>query len=482
MFRLREEAISGVFWSTMKQFSSQGVGFIVSVILARLLEPEDFGLIAMIGVLMGLGNVLVNSGLAQSLIRTKECNDDDYSTVFIFNLISSALLYVLLYISAPFVAIFYDRIELGAIIRLYGVIFIINALGQIHLTILTKEMDFKAQMMINLPALIISGGAGIYLALKGFGVWSLVYQSILYATFNALLLWMKSSWKPKLAFDLEKFKYHFVYGSRLALSGVIETLFSNLYLIIIGKFYAPKLVGYYNRAETLNKLPAVNLSTIINQVSFPLFSRIKDNDSLLKNYYSKFMEISIFISAPLLIFMAVTGDSLFRLIFTEKWVPAVPYFQILVLSYILYPINAFNLNILKIKGRSDVFLKLEIIKKVILCVLLLISLPFGLKWILYSSVVSSILAFVLNSFYSGRYIDYNLKEQILGLLPYLLAAVFGGLCVYMIYINIASYSDVGRILFSCMFGSIVYLSICYVLKLSALKTLLNISTTRLIKP
>ena len=379
----KKKALSGVFWSSIQSFGTQAVSFVISIILARLLLPEEFGVIAMIAVFMGVGNMLLDAGLGQSLIRTKDPTEEDYSTVFFFNLGGSLVVYTIIYFSAPWIACFYKQELLIDIIRWYSVVIVINSFSMIHITRLTKQVDFKTQMKVSLPATVLSGILGMFLAFKGHGVWSLVWMAIFKSILDLLFLFYQTKWLPSLVFHIEKFKYHFSFGYKLTLSGLLDIVFNNAYHIIIGKYYQPAILGFYDIANNMKNLPIQTLSTIVSRVTYPIFAEFKDDNVRLKNTYKKVMQLLVFIIAPLLLILSVLAEPLFRFLFSEKWLQAVPYFQILCWSGILYPIHAFNLNILKVKGRSDLFLKLEIIKKIIFSAILVISVQFGIYGMLY---------------------------------------------------------------------------------------------------
>ncbi|WP_027377491.1 lipopolysaccharide biosynthesis protein [Kaistella palustris] len=473
---LKKKALSGVFWSSMQLFGTQGIGFIVTTILARILLPSEFGLIAMLGVFIGLGTALINSGLTQSLIRTQNLDEEDYSTVFFFNLLGSFIIYGIIFFVAPFIAEFYNQNLLTLIIRVYCVTFIINAFSAIQITRLTKTMDFKTQTKVTVPSIIVGGIAGIIMAYNGYGVWSLVWSGIIQSLAATIQLWYWTKWRPLLAFNLKKFRYHFHYGVKLMFSGVIDIVFTNAYTLIIGKFFMPAQVGFYNRADSLQMLPVGSISSIITKVSFPMFSAIQYDDVRLKNVYKRIMQMVIFLVAPALILMAVLAEPLFRLLFTEKWLPAVPYFQILCCNGILYPIHSYNLQILNVKGRSDLFLKLEIIKKIVAVLVIVISLNFGIYGLLYGSVITSVLAFFINTHYSGKFLDYTAWEQFKDLVPTIILSLSVGAIIYFfdqVLVNNFFY-DFSRLIFGGLFGVLLFLATSYLFKISSLIELIHI--------
>ena len=465
-----------MFWALIQQFSTQGISFVVSIILARLLLPEEFGLIAMLGIFMGFGTVLMESGLGQSLIRTSNPDSEDYSTVFYFNLVGSFIVYTIVFFCAPLIADFYHQPQLESIARWYCLIFITNALSSIHYTRLTKQMLFKKELTITVPSLVLSGIVGIVMAYTGYGVWSLVGSGLTQSLAVAVQMWLRSDWNPAFSFNKEKFNYHFRYGYKLTLSGLLDTLFTNAYVIIIGKYFAPAQVGFYNRADTLKQLPVSSISNVLNKVTFPLFAEVKDDDARLKDIYRKIMQMILFFVAPILLIMAALGEPLFRLLFTEKWLPAVPFFQILCWAGILYPIHAYNLNILKVKGRSDLFLKLEMIKKIMIVVIIATSIPYGIYGLLYGSIITSVLAFFINTYYSGKFINYTSWHQIVDVLPTLFLATITGVTVYLIdkYLSQHVISDFKRLVLGTAIGTFIFLLLGKLFKLSAMIELINI--------
>jgi O-antigen/teichoic acid export membrane protein len=465
---LKKQAISGFFWTGLQQFGRQGIAFITSIILARILSPYEFGLIAMIGIFIALGDSLIKGGLTNSLIRSENINEDDYSTVFIFNLVGSIFIYFILFALAPLIASFYKQVELIEIIRWYSLVFIINALSAVQLTRLTKLMDFKTQLFVSLPSILVSSLIGIYLAISNFGVWSLVWSAIAQSFLSTIQVWIYSRWIPNFVFSIEKFKSHFSYGFRIMLSSILDIIFVNIYTLVIGRYFLPIQVGYYNRANTLQMFPVTNLSMILNKVSFPLFSSIQNNDVRLKEVYKKMMQMVLYIIAPILVIMGVLAEPIFRFLFTEKWLPAVPYFQILCYNGILYPIHSYNLQILNVKGRSDLFLRLEIIKKSLVLLMILITFQFGIFGLLIGSTITSTLAFFINTFFSGKLINYNSFDQIRDLLPIIITTTIMGLMVYFLdYYLKNSLSDFFRIVSMGLLGIGIFFIFSLILKLNS---------------
>lgn len=471
---LKRRATTGLVWTFAQQFGNQLVGFVVSVILARILLPAEFGLIGMIAVFIAIGNTLLNAGLTQSLIRSKEIDQEDYSTVFYFNLSASIILYVLIYFLAPLIAKFYDQAILIKIIRVYSTTFVISAFGAVQLAKLTKEMDFRRQAFIAIPAGILGGTIGIFMAYFGYGVWSLVWSSIITIAIDTGLIWIFSKWRPSWVFNYSKFKDHFNFGYKLTLSGLLDKIFNNLFLIVIGKFFSPAQVGFYSRAETMKQLPVANISNALNKVTYPLFATIQEDNIKLKRVYKQLMQMVVFVIAPILVIIAVLAEPTFRFLFTEKWVPAVPYFQILCVTGILYPVHSYNLNVLKVKGRSDLFLKLAIVKKVLIVIGIIIGFQFGIYGLLYAQVILSVVSFLINAFYTNKFINYSAWEQTKDILPILIISVFTGALVLLMDIRLNTQIDILRIFMGGTIGVAAYWLISYLFKIKSLDDLQNL--------
>lgn len=473
---LKKQALAGVFWTSLQLLGTQGIGLVVSLILARLLLPAEFGLIAMLGIFIGIGATLIGGGLTQSLIRSENLDEEDYSTVFYFNLVGSVAVYALTFLAAPYIAAFYNQELLTSVVRVYSITFIINAFGAIQLTRLTKTLDFKTQTKVAVPSLILGSAVGVTMAYRGYGVWTLVWSGIVQATASTIQLWLWAKWKPLLTFNLEKFKYHFNYGFKLMLSGILDTLFTNAYIIIIGKFFAPAQVGFYSRADTTALLPVGIINAIVTKVTFPLFSSIQNEEERLKIVYKKIMQMVVFLVAPALMLLAALAEPLFRFLFTEKWLPAVPYFQILCFTGILLPIHGYNLQILVVKGRSDLFLKLEIYKKIGIALVILISFQYGIYGLLYGGLLLSIVGFFVNTHYSGKYLNYTAWQQTKDLLPIIILSIAMGSVVYGIdyILKINAVNDFFRLSIGGLIGSLVYLISNHIFKITAQTELLAI--------
>lgn len=477
MSSLKKQALSGVVWTFAQQFSVQAINFGVQIILARLLMPEDFGLIAMLTVFISIGQFLMDGGMATSLIRTKNPDQIDYSTVFMTNMLMSIMVYLLVYITAPFIGRFYEQDLLSDILRVYALTFVIRSFVAVHAAKLTKEMNFKTQMKLQVPSTIVGAIVGVSMAYMGFGVWSLVWLNLAQTIVFTVQNWVFIKWRPSLIFNKRRFKYHFGFGYKMTLSGLLDTIYKNAYRIVIGKFFSPASVGFYNQAETMRLFPVRQLEGVLGKVTYPMFSNIKD-DKQLKSAYKQTMKLVFFVVVPIMMILIVTGKEFFLFLFGEKWLPAVPYFQILAFASITTPFTTYNLNILKVKGRSDLFLKLEIIKKVIGFLAIAISLSYGIMTLIISQVIVTHIFAYLNMHFSGRLISYSAKEQIKDCAIIYGTGVLVLILTYLLKSFLEKYDlqNAVVLLALSLFFIIVYLIILFLLErktLSSLKSLLR---------
>ncbi|WP_417265250.1 lipopolysaccharide biosynthesis protein [Brumimicrobium sp.] len=429
---LKKQAVSGVFWTFTQQFSMQVINFGVQIILARLLMPEVFGLVAMLTVFVSIGQTLMDGGMTSSLIRTKNPDQLDYSTVFLTNLMVSIAIYLIIFLAAPAIASFYDQEILKNLLRVYALTFVIRSLVAVHTAKLTKEMNFKTQMKLQVPSTIVGGVVGVSMALGGFGVWSLVWLSLSQAIVFTIQNWIFIRWRPSIVFNKRRFKYHLNFGYKLTLSGLLDTIYNNAYRIVIGKFFSPSSVGFFNQAETMRLFPVEQISIVMDKVTYPLFSNIK-SDVQLKSAYRSTMQLALFVVTPIMLILILVATDFFVFVFGEKWLPSVPYFQILAIASIVRPISTYNLNLLKVKGRSDLFLKLEVVKKIIGIAVIAIALPFGIMALVVSLTVISYFFTAINMFFSGRLINYSIGEQLKDVSKILLIGVSVAAISYFIY-------------------------------------------------
>jgi len=466
MTPLRNKVISGIFWTLSQQLSVKAINFFAQIILARILLPQAFGLIAMLEIFISIGNALMDSGMASSLIRTSDIDARDYSTVFLINLLSSILIYAILYSTAPLISSFYNMPLLTSVVRVYGISFILNALVSVQNARLTKNMQFRLQMFIELPAIIAGGSTGIIMAYYGFGVWSLVWMNLTYSFVFMVQHWFRTDWRPVFLIDLDRLKRHFNFGYKLTFIGMANAVYDNLYNIVIGKYFTATQLGFYNRAVSFQYFPAKNIGAAIQKVTYSTFSAIQHDNIKLRSAYKKIMQQALFWIAPLMITLCIVATPLFRLVLTEKWLPAVPYFRILTVAGILYPMNQYNLNIIWVKGRSDLLLKLNMWEKVILTIIIIATVQFGITAMVIGKSVYSVIALFINSHYSGKFIKYSLLAQLRDISPVLLLSITVGAICWFINNLLINMNDWSHISLISILSLGLYFGLSHFLKLS----------------
>lgn len=427
---LRKKTASGVFWSAIERFSLQGVQFIINIIMARLLLPSDYGVIGMLTVFLLISQTFIDGGFANALIQRKDRTETDFSTVFYFNVFIAVLFYILIFFSAPLIAIFYNMPGLEDVARVIALSLIISSLSAVHKIKLTIDIDFKTQSKISFTAALISGIVGIWMAYKNFGVWALVTQTLINSVLQTAFYYWLSHWFPLKVFSWHSFKTLFSFGSKLLVSSLIHTVYYNLYSIIIGKKFSAADLGYYTRAEQFATFPSSNVNSIISRVTFPILSSIQDDDERLALAYRKYIRLASFIIFPLMIGLIALAKPLIILLLTEKWLGIVVLLQILCIDWMLDHLSIINLNLLYVKGRSDWALRLEIVKKIIATIILFSSIPFGIVGMCWGRVLYSVIATYLNSYYTKSLIGLSLGEQIKDIFPSLVISVLMGGVVY----------------------------------------------------
>lgn len=466
---LKRKTISGMLWSFCDLMGNQGMQFLIQIVLARMLLPEHFGLIGMILVFVAVSNSLVDSGFTQALVREQNAGQTDYSTVFYFNLALSVFIYVLLYLTAPAISGFFNQQELTPIIRVLSLSIIINAFAIVPRAMYTKEVDFKVQTQANLSASLISGTVAIGMAFAGFGVWSLVGRTLAMNGSQTLFLVFKKKWLPSIEFSGASFKRLFSFGWKLLVSGVIDTIFNNIYFLIIGRQYSAAQLGYFTNASRFSDIAAQTLTSTVARVTYPVLSSIQYEETRLKQSYRQIMKLAGYVIFPVLAGLAAIGEPLVRLVFGEQWVPMTLYFQLLCIAGMLYPIHAINLSILQVKGRSDLFLYLEILKTAIFSALIVaaIWLDSGILGLIAVAILNSYLCLFVNTFFSAREIAYPVHEQLRDLAPHYLLALCMSLLVYAVGV-LLPFPDLGKLAMQVGIGIMFYISGSKVLRLKEL--------------
>lgn len=409
---LKDKTVKGTMWSAIDNVAQFGVQFVVSIVLARLLSPDDYGLIGIITIFTTVCTTIINGGFSNALIRTQKPTDEDYNTAFICNLLMSILLYAIVFFCSPLIAAFFNRQELVALTRLSSFTMIIGALAIVQQTRLTKRIDFKTQTKITLIASILSGIVGIALALLDYGVWALVVQGIVVQMLRTVLLWFFNHWVPSLRFSKESFNRLFGFGWKMMASGILDSLWTQLYQVIVGKFYSPSTLGQYTRAKQFSTLFSSNLTMVIQRVTYPVLSDIQNEKERMIAAYRKIIKTTMFMTFALMFALGAVSEPLLYCLIGPKWHEAATYLPWICLIGSLYPLHAINLNMLQVQGRSDLFLGLEIIKKIIGIVPLMIGAFIGIFPMLYTSVFTSIICYFLNSYFPGKLLGYTSWMQV----------------------------------------------------------------------
>ena len=488
---LKKKTVKGLVWSSINSFSNHGVEFLLMLFMARLLGPKEYGLIGLTTIFMAIASTFVDSGFSTALIRKKDCTNDDYSTVFIFNLFVSALCYVIIFFIAPYVSVFYNEPILCPILRVLGLLLITHAFNAVQNALLTKNIDFKEKSAffrkkiisksycgtknidfkkrtkITVTKNIIAGVIGVLFAYLGFGVWALVIQALTASILFSIMLWSTSEWYPNLHFSKKSFKELFDYGSKLLISSLINTTYSQIYPIVIGKFFSAATLGNFSRARHWANLGSRNLTIILQSISFPVLAKIQDDDKRLENIYRRMIRTSCFVVFPVMIGMSAVARPLTFVAIGEKWDFSAYLLQIVCFSMMWYPLHALNLNLLKVKGRSDLFLKLEIIKKIIGICILCISIPLGIVAMCYFNILTSIICLILNTYYTGKLINVGFLKQMRDIAPTIILSMV--MFVSVLFTIQFIPNKYLQLIVGILIGCSIYLAGSYLLKFPELK-------------
>ena len=477
---LGHKTIIGIVWTFFEYLFRVGIQTITTLVLAWFLFPEDFGLMAMISVFFAIAHTLIDSGFSQALIRKKEVSQADYSTAFYTNLVLGFLIYALLFASAPLISSFYNEPRLIVLMRIMGLVVIINSFQLVQVADLTRKLNFKVQFRVTLPSAVFSGVVAISMAVIGFGIWSLVAQMLVFSFACTALYWIVNKWRPSKDFSIESLNEMFGFGSKLLASGLLDTVFQNIYVITIGKLFSATLVGYYFFAQRIQQLVVEQLSGAVQTVTYPALSTIQNDNIALKEFYRKIIQTVTYVVFPFSVALIVLAEPLFSFMLKDDWLPAVPYLQLLCVAGLLYPLHLINLNILKVKGRSDLFFYVEIVKKIMIMIIILISLRFGIFGILIGQIVCSILAYIPNSYFSIKLIDYSVMEQLEDFIYTLLLAVTMGIFMYAVGL-VLQLGGFAYFLVIGLAGAIFYVLTNYLLKTPAQMLVLQIVKEQYLK-
>lgn len=476
MNTLKAKIFSSLIWKFLERGGTQGVQFILQLFLARLLTPKDYGTVALITVFIAILTVFVQSGFNTALIQKKDIDEEDISSVFYISLFIATIMYAILWIFAPTIANFYKILELTSIVRAMGLVLFLNTFNSIQNAIVSRNMEFKRLFSSSLGAIIISGILGIILAYRGFGVWSLVYQQLMNQFSICIILWFTVKWRPKLLFSIKKVKKLFSFGGKLLCSSLIDTVYRELVNLIVGKVYSPAMLGYYNRGDQFPKVIVSNFNGSIQLVIFPALASVQHDKVRVKEIMRRAIMMSSYIVFPAMIGLIVISEPMIKLVLTERWLPCVPYLRIFCLSYALWPIHTANLQAINAIGRSDIFLKLEIIKKIIGVSIIIVTSRYSPYVMAIGTVFSGIISSFINSYPNKKLLNYSYIEQIKDITPSIFISIIMGSVVFLIHL--LEYNNILTILLQIIFGGMIYAGLSYVTKNENFMYLLNIVKNR----
>jgi len=472
---LKSKTIKGTIWSAVDNLTQYGVTFIVSIVLARLLKPDDYGLIGIITIFTTVCTAIINGGFSNALVRKKEPTENDYSTAFIVNLGLSILLYSIVFACSPLIARFFGKEELVSLTRVSSLIMIAGAFGIVQQVRLTKRLDFKTQTKITLIASITSGSIGIVMAVLGFGVWALVAQGLSAQILKTIFLWIFNHWTPSMRFNKNSFNELFGFGWKMMVSGVLDSLWTQLYQVVVGKFYSPATLGQYTRAKQFSQMFSSNLTTVIQRVTYPVLSDIQDQKERMISAYRRIIKTTMFITFALMFALGAVAEPLLYCLIGEKWHEAATYLPLICLVGACYPLHAINLNMLQVQGRSDLFLGLEIIKKIIGLAPLFVGAFVGIFPMLYMTVITNVISFFLNSYFPGKLLGYTSWKQIKDIAPSFGVSLIMAIVVYTMKFLPLSYWIILPL--QILTGTVLFISISIITKSVEFKEVSNIITS-----
>lgn len=468
----KQKVVSNLIWRFMERFGSQLVAMVVQIILARMLDPAVFGTVAKVTIITTILLVFVDSGMANSLIQKKDPDDLDFSSVFYFNMAFCLVLYAGLFAAAPAIARFYDDAQLTAIVRVLGLTVVVAGVKNVQQAYVSKTLQFKRFFFATLGGTLLSAAVGIVMVFCGFGVWAIVAQQLTNVTVNTAILWLTVGWRPKRMFSFERLKGLLGYGWKLLVSGLLDTVYNKLREIMIAVFYTDADLAYYNRGMTYPNLLVENINASIDSVLLPVLSAEQDHKEQVRNMTRRAIRISTYVMMPMMMGLAVCAEPLIRLLLTEKWLPCVPYLRIFCFSYAFYPLHTANLNAIKAMGRSDLFLKLEIIKKVFGVIILLVTLQYGVYVMALSLLFTSVMSQLINSWPNAKLLDYAYGHQLMDMLPAILLSLVMGAAVYPI--QLFGWSDWVTLPVQVIAGAAVYILGSVIFRLDSFSYLLGI--------
>lgn len=469
---LKHKAVNGVLWRIAEQGGKQVIQFGISVILARLIMPDQFGMVAMLTVFMAIADVFIDSGFSTALIRKNDRTPEDCSTVYWFNILISVGCYFILYLLAPLIAKFYNMMELSLILRVSSLGFVISSFAGVHRTLLQLELDFKSLAKFNILAVIISGCVGVIFAYLDFKVWALVLQGLMMHVVNTVCVLWKVNWRPIMSFSTRSLKEFFSFGSKILASSLLDSVYNNIYSIVIGKAYKASSLAFYNRASNLTALTSSMPSMSLQSVLFPALCKLQADENALRNGYCRALRLSAFVVFPLCLGIGAVANPLIVTFYTERWIYVASLLSILVFSQMWFPIHLINLSLLEVKGRSDLFFRLEIIKKIQGVLILCLTFPFGLEAMCYGSVFCSILSLIWNTHYTGIFLKMSIITQLKDIAPTFLLSIF--MFVISRFIANIMGNNIISLICAIIVGAFIYISIAVLTRFPQISELKNI--------
>lgn len=467
----KNKVITSLIWKFLERGGVQGVQFILSIILARLITPEDYGVIAILIVFIQIATVFIQSGFNTALIQKKESDDLDFSSIFYLSLFVATVIYVILFFTAPFVADFYKSELLIKLLRVISLTLFFGAVNSVQNAYVSKTMKFRRFFFSSTGAVIGSGFIGIILAYKGFGVWALVYQQLVKDFLICIILWFTVKWRPKFLFSIKRVKNLFSFGWKLLVSALLDTVFRNIYNLIVGKVYDKEMLGYFNRGQQFPQVIASNLDGSIQSVMLPTLSSHNDDVVEVKRITRRSISMSAFLLMPCMLGLAAVAEPIVKLLLTEKWLPCTPFLQLACISYALYPIHTANLTGINSLGRSDIFLKLEIIKKLVTVLNIVITIPFGIYAMAIGQVISAFISSFINAYPNRKLMNYSYLEQWKDLIPSFICSIVMAMCVWSLHF--ISMSSVVLLLMQVLSGVLIYILLCKLFKVEAFTYFIN---------
>ena len=459
MSSIKEQTVSGLKWNALGRFSSQGVHFVLGLFIARILLPDDYGVIGMLAIFLSISQSFVDSGFSNALIRKIDRTEIDCSTAFYFNIVVGLFFYALLYIVAPIISDFYQMPVLTDILRVMAFTIVINSLGIVPRALRSIAVDFKSQAYASIISALVSGIIGLVLAYKGYGVWSLVWHSLLNVFIEVVVIWFLAGWLPKRIFSISSFWNMFSYGSKLLISGLLHKLYSNLSGLLIGKFYSSSDLGFYNRGYQFATMPSMNITSILQRVTYPILAQLQNDDKKLIKVYRKYISMTSLVIFFLMLLLATIAKPLILLLLTEKWIGAVPYLQIFCLAMMFDHLCQLNLTLLMVKGRSDLFLRLELIKKIIVFPILFLAIPYGPMAICWVPFIHMQVDFISVTYYTGKMFNLGYFKQIMDIGKYLVFSIL--VCIPSFFICLSNLNTWISLSISIFISMFLYYAFLY---------------------